>query len=28
MLLEDSRRPYHEIANDLKVNLSESTVRK
>ena len=28
MLLEDSRRPYHEIAEDLKVNLSESTVRK
>ncbi len=28
MLLEDSRRPYHEIASDLKVNLSESTVRK
>ena len=28
MLLEDSRRPYHEIAGDLKVNLSESTVRK
>ena len=28
MLLEDSRRPYHEIAADLKVKLSESTVRK
>ncbi|MFX1311348.1 MAG: Lrp/AsnC family transcriptional regulator [Promethearchaeota archaeon] len=28
MLLEDSRRPYHEIAADPKVNLSESTVRK
>ncbi|MFX1302939.1 MAG: Lrp/AsnC family transcriptional regulator [Promethearchaeota archaeon] len=28
MLLEDSRRPYHEIAKDPKVNLSESTVRK
>ena len=28
MLLEDSRRPYHEIATDSKVNLSESTVRK
>lgn len=28
MLLEDSRRPYHEIAGDPKVNLSESTVRK
>ncbi len=28
MLLEDSRRPYHEIANDSKVQLSESTVRK
>ena len=28
MLLEDSRRPYHEIAEDLKVSLSESTVRK
>ena len=28
MLLEDSRRPYHEIANDPKVKLSESTVRK
>ena len=28
MLLEDSRRPYHEIAEDNKVNLSESTVRK
>ncbi|MFX0152847.1 MAG: Lrp/AsnC family transcriptional regulator [Candidatus Hodarchaeota archaeon] len=28
MLLEDSRRPYHEIAEDSKVNLSESTVRK
>jgi len=28
MLLEDSRRPYHEIAGDPKVSLSESTVRK
>ncbi len=28
MLLEDSRRPYHEIAADVNVNLSESTVRK
>ncbi|MFX0022676.1 MAG: Lrp/AsnC family transcriptional regulator [Candidatus Hermodarchaeota archaeon] len=28
MLLEDSRRPYHEIAADPIVNLSESTVRK
>ena len=28
MLLEDSRRPYHEIANDSIVHLSESTVRK
>lgn len=28
MLLEDSRRPYHEIANDPIVELSESTVRK
>ncbi|MFX1568024.1 MAG: Lrp/AsnC family transcriptional regulator [Promethearchaeota archaeon] len=28
MLLEDSRRPYHEIAADTNVNLSESTVRK
>ena len=28
MLLEDSRRPYHEIAKDPKVLLSESTVRK
>ncbi len=28
MLLEDSRRPYHEIAADPKVKLSESTVRK
>jgi DNA-binding Lrp family transcriptional regulator len=28
MLLEDSRRPYHEIAEDPKVNLSESSVRK
>ncbi len=28
MLLEDSRRPYHEISADLKVQLSESTVRK
>jgi len=28
MLLEDSRRPYHEIANDSIVQLSESTVRK
>jgi len=28
MLLEDSRRPYHEIAEDSIVNLSESTVRK
>ena len=28
MLLEDSRRPYHEIAEDPKVKLSESTVRK
>jgi len=28
MLLEDSRRPYHEIAKDPKVQLSESTVRK
>ena len=28
MLLEDSRRPYHEIAGDPKINLSESTVRK
>ena len=28
MLLEDSRRPYHEIAEDINVNLSESTVRK
>lgn len=28
MLLEDSRRPYHEIATDSKVNLSESTIRK
>ena len=28
MLLEDSRRPYHEIAEDPKVQLSESTVRK
>ncbi len=28
MLLEDSRRPYHEIASDLNVKLSESTVRK
>ncbi|MBY8992016.1 MAG: Lrp/AsnC family transcriptional regulator [Candidatus Lokiarchaeota archaeon] len=28
MLLEDSRRPYHEIAADKDVNLSESTVRK
>ena len=28
MLLEDSRRPYHEIADDPKVDLSESTVRK
>ncbi len=28
MLLEDSRRPYHEIANDPIVGLSESTVRK
>ncbi|MFX0008543.1 MAG: Lrp/AsnC family transcriptional regulator [Promethearchaeota archaeon] len=28
MLLEDSRRPYHEIAADPQVQLSESTVRK
>jgi Lrp/AsnC family leucine-responsive transcriptional regulator len=28
MLLEDSRRPYHIIAEDPKVQLSESTVRK
>ncbi|MFX0038056.1 MAG: Lrp/AsnC family transcriptional regulator [Promethearchaeota archaeon] len=28
MLLEDSRRPYHEIAADPIVQLSESTVRK
>ncbi|MFW9880432.1 MAG: Lrp/AsnC family transcriptional regulator, partial [Candidatus Thorarchaeota archaeon] len=28
MLLEDSRRPYHEIAADSNVQLSESTVRK
>jgi len=28
MLLEDSRRPYHDIAEDPKVKLSESTVRK
>ena len=28
MLLEDSRRPYHEVAKDPKVLLSESTVRK
>ncbi|MFX1379453.1 MAG: Lrp/AsnC family transcriptional regulator [Promethearchaeota archaeon] len=28
MLLEDSRRPYHEIAADPNVQLSESTVRK
>ncbi|MHA2035605.1 MAG: Lrp/AsnC family transcriptional regulator [Promethearchaeota archaeon] len=28
MLLEDSRRPYHEIAEDPIVGLSESTVRK
>ena len=28
MLLEDSRRPYHEIAGDPIVGLSESTVRK
>ncbi|MFX1390163.1 MAG: Lrp/AsnC family transcriptional regulator [Promethearchaeota archaeon] len=28
MLLEDSRRPYHEIAADQNVQLSESTVRK
>lgn len=28
MLLEDSRRPYHEIAGDPNVQLSESTVRK
>ncbi len=28
MLLADSRRPYHEIAADPKVELSESTVRK
>jgi DNA-binding Lrp family transcriptional regulator len=28
MLLEDSRRPYHEIATDPHVKLSESTVRK
>ncbi len=28
MLLEDSRRPYHEIAADPIVGLSESTVRK
>jgi DNA-binding Lrp family transcriptional regulator len=28
MLLEDSRRPYHEIAADHNVQLSESTVRK
>ncbi len=28
MLLEDSRRPYHEISKDPKVQLSESTVRK
>lgn len=28
MLLEDSRRPYHEIAADPHVQLSESTVRK
>ncbi|MFW9895844.1 MAG: Lrp/AsnC family transcriptional regulator [Candidatus Thorarchaeota archaeon] len=28
MLLEDSRRPYHEIAKDPTVSLSESTVRK
>jgi DNA-binding Lrp family transcriptional regulator len=28
MLLEDSRRPYHEIAEDPNVKLSESTVRK
>jgi len=28
MLLEDSRRPYHEIAADKDVMLSESTVRK
>ena len=28
MLLEDSRRPYHEIGADPKVQLSESTVRK
>jgi Lrp/AsnC family leucine-responsive transcriptional regulator len=28
MLLEDSRRPYHEISADSKVQLSESTVRK
>ena len=28
MLLEDSRRPYHEIGADSNVQLSESTVRK
>ncbi|MFX1467758.1 MAG: Lrp/AsnC family transcriptional regulator [Promethearchaeota archaeon] len=28
MLLEDSRRPYHEIGVDPRVQLSESTVRK
>ncbi|MFX1418084.1 MAG: Lrp/AsnC family transcriptional regulator [Promethearchaeota archaeon] len=28
MLLEDSRRPYHEIGADSNVDLSESTVRK
>ncbi|MFW9875064.1 MAG: Lrp/AsnC family transcriptional regulator [Candidatus Thorarchaeota archaeon] len=28
MLLEDSRRPYHDIAEDPAVDLSESTVRK
>ncbi|MFX1455176.1 MAG: Lrp/AsnC family transcriptional regulator [Promethearchaeota archaeon] len=28
MLLEDSRRPYHEIAEDPTIGLSESTVRK
>ncbi|MHA1914472.1 MAG: Lrp/AsnC family transcriptional regulator [Promethearchaeota archaeon] len=28
MLFEDSRRPYKEISEDPKVNLSESTVRK
>ncbi|MFX1488206.1 MAG: Lrp/AsnC family transcriptional regulator [Promethearchaeota archaeon] len=28
MLLEDSRRPYHDIAEDPAVELSESTVRK